>query len=76
MMKICSGCPLPLGCDRARKCMAGGFVPEPKPPLGLIPHRVWVQRRILDILQAMSRYLEADQKIPQEWIDELRDHNE
>ncbi len=42
-----------------------------KPPLGLVPRFVVVQRRTLDILDAMRRYVEAGMSIPVEWRKEL-----
>ena len=41
-----------------------------KPPLGLMPHKFWVEERITNILQAVNRYIEDDREIPTEWIEE------
>jgi len=41
-----------------------------KPPLGLQPHKYWVEERITNILQAVNRYIEDDREIPTEWIEE------
>jgi hypothetical protein len=47
----------------------------PKPPIGLIPQNIFLElqnkQRVQDILDACSRYNEANMDIPQEWIDEL-----
>ena len=46
-----------------------------KPPIGLIPQNIFLElqnkQRVQDILDACSRYNEANMNIPQEWIDEL-----
>jgi hypothetical protein len=49
---------------------------EKKPPLGVMPRDIWDHCRQLNLLAAMSRYVEEDFKIPPEWIDELNDLNE
>lgn len=41
-----------------------------KPPIGLMPHKFWVEERIQNILDAIDRYIQADMKIPIEWIEE------
>ena len=48
--------------------------PEPeyiKPPLGLCPEYVWASNRAADILAAMTRYVDAGEKMPSEWLIEL-----
>ena len=42
-----------------------------RPPLGLIPHRIWVCKRIVEILDALKRYGEEKKPAPVEWTDEL-----
>jgi hypothetical protein len=46
-----------------------------KPPIGLLPQNIFLElqnkQRVQDILDACSRYNEANMNIPQEWIDEL-----
>ncbi len=53
---------------------------EKKPPLGLRPRKVWQKERdqvlsdrIKDIIQAMSRYFDADKDIPVTWFFELNE---
>jgi len=46
--------------------------PKP-PPIGLMPLAMYNQQRVLDILAAMGRYVQAKKRIPDEWFDELRD---
>lgn len=41
-----------------------------KPPLGIIPHKLWVEKRVIDIIHAASRFKSAGLPIPQEWQDE------
>ena len=41
-----------------------------KPPLGLMPHSVFLLRRLEEIFQAIERYYEASMQIPIEWIEE------
>lgn len=49
-----------------------------KPPLGLRPRKYFElevkQNRINEIIDAMSRYSQANKPIPIEWIDELRQY--
>jgi len=42
-----------------------------KPPLGLMPERFHKRYRMLDILAAMRRYVDAGKYVPDEWIGEL-----
>lgn len=42
-----------------------------KPPLGLIPHSIWVDTRIVEILAAMESFAEAQKPAPIEWTQEL-----
>lgn len=44
-----------------------------KPPLGLIPKRIRQQERFLEICEAISRYYNAGEKIPIEWIKEYNE---
>lgn len=44
-----------------------------KPPLGLLPSKIYRQQRALDIVWAIERYIKADKLVPQEWIRELED---
>ena len=42
-----------------------------KTPLGLCPEYVWASNRAADILAAMTRYVDAGEKMPSEWLIEL-----
>ena len=42
-----------------------------KPPLGIMPESLFLEQRLHDILEAISRYQEADMPIPPEWSDEM-----
>jgi hypothetical protein len=44
-----------------------------RPPLGLKPRSIHERMRLLEILEAMHRYVKADKKIPSEWHDEFND---
>ena len=50
---------------------------QEKPPLGLMPRSVFEskceQQRVIDILDAMERYSNADKVIPVDWVSELRE---
>ena len=41
-----------------------------KPPLGLMPKRIWDLQRKQDINNAMERYCKANKDIPWEWVQE------
>lgn len=41
-----------------------------KPPLGVIPKKIWKKQRLEELRGAVERYLEANQRIPIEWIEE------
>lgn len=43
------------------------------PPLGVMPRDMWDRKRQEDLAEAMYRYLEADMKIPKEWLDEYNE---
>lgn len=45
-----------------------------QPPLGVIPHFIWVEHRVIKITEAMKRYSAAKMLIPIEWIEELENH--
>lgn len=41
-----------------------------KPPLGVIPKKIWKEQRLRELRDAVGRYLEANQIVPIEWIEE------
>lgn len=63
---------------------ADGWVPIPfeiageskleKPFPEIIPHSRWVELRVIDLLHAIERNIEAGEPIPDEWRDELNRH--
>lgn len=55
--------------ERAEECIQKPIAE--KPPLGLMPRRIWDEKRRMDITEAMLRYSEVGKKIPDEWIEEL-----
>lgn len=46
---------------------------EQKPPLGLMPRKLWNEQRYNDICSAMSRYNDCGKQIPNEWIEEYNE---
>lgn len=50
------------------------FMNQPKiPPLGIMPRQIWESRRVMDILKAMDRYVEANTPIPLNWVEEYNE---
>ncbi len=47
-----------------------------KPPIGLLPTHLWKNKRMMDISDAIARYVYNYKKIPNEWIVELEELNE
>lgn len=43
------------------------------PPLGIIPKKIWKEQRLGDLRDAIDRYLEANQRVPVEWIEEYNE---
>jgi hypothetical protein len=43
---------------------------QPKPPLGIMPRYLWIEKRIQDLAEAIGRYIESPFPIPTEWVDE------
>ena len=41
-----------------------------KPPIGIMPKYLWERRRFYDLIETIKRYLDAEKKIPVEWIEE------
>lgn len=46
---------------------------QPTPPVGLRPKWLIDQQRAMEIILAMSRFVEAGTKIPRDWFEELSD---
>jgi len=40
------------------------------PPLGIKPKCIWIEERQGALLEAINRYIQADMKIPVEWVEE------
>lgn len=45
----------------------------PKPPRGIMPKEIWLEKRHDALGQAIERYLAADRNIPLKWIEEYND---
>jgi hypothetical protein len=41
-----------------------------KPPLGVIPKKLWSERRLKELSEAMYRYISVGSRIPEEWVKE------
>lgn len=48
-------------------------IPLPKPPLGLTPRFIIEEKRIFEIVEAISRYINVEKEIPIEWIEEYNE---
>ncbi len=46
-----------------------------KPPLVVMPRKIWENDRQLNLLAAMARYVEEYIPIPQDWLQELNELN-
>ena len=44
-----------------------------KPPLGVMPKEIWIEKRKLDLSRAINEYVAARIPFKHEWIDELKD---
>lgn len=44
-----------------------------KPPLGIMPHHIWIDKRIKELRTATAKYIMDGTKIPIEWIEEYND---
>ena len=41
-----------------------------KPPLGIMPRKLWDEKRMVDLVDASRRYKKAGMDIPTEWQEE------
>ena len=44
-----------------------------KPPIGLMPRHLHIEKRIFDIKDAMNRYIDQKVPIPLEWYEEYNE---
>ncbi len=44
-----------------------------KPPLGILHRKLWEEKRLDELCQAIFRYMQAELKIPVEWIQEYNE---
>jgi hypothetical protein len=44
-----------------------------KPPIGLMPRRIFMLQRLRDISEAIDRYIGANMQIPIEWVIEYNE---
>jgi hypothetical protein len=40
------------------------------PPIGIMPRKLWDDRRFSELADAIIRYSEAKLRVPDEWLDE------
>lgn len=40
------------------------------PPIGIAPKYIWIEERQRALLEAINRYIQANMKIPIEWVEE------
>ena len=45
-----------------------------KPPLGIEPEVVWVERRVAELGEAINRYINAGIEVPAYWVEEYNRH--
>ena len=43
-----------------------------KPPLGIMPERLWKQERLFNLIHAINRYLLASKDVPGKWFIEMQ----
>lgn len=41
-----------------------------KPPIGIIPKKIWIEQRINEIRRAVNEYINAGMRVNVEWIEE------
>ncbi|GED35004.1 hypothetical protein P9G84_31905 [Brevibacillus centrosporus] len=47
-----------------------------KPPLGLMPRKIWEEKRLDEVVSAIARYLNVNRTIPREWVEEYNELTE
>lgn len=57
----------------AEQLMAPPMPKVKKPPIGLMPKRIWLSMRFNDIKSAIERYTADNHTIPIEWIEEYNE---
>ena len=45
--------------------------PQTKPPLGIMPEKIWKQKRAFDLIECVARYSTAGMPVHNEWLAEL-----
>lgn len=43
-------------------------------PIGIMPEKIWIEHRVMDISDAVVRYLNVNKKVPEEWYEERNRH--
>lgn len=52
-------------CDKTRETS--------KPPLGIVPRKIWEDKRLEEIKSAILRYIDSRHAIPLEWVEEYNE---
>lgn len=47
-------------------------IEETKPPIGIIPQEIWIEKRVVDLSETIHRYIMAGYPIPSEWVIEFQ----
>ncbi len=42
-----------------------------KPPLGIMPRQIWMQKRFDDLIGTVDRFRQANTAVPREWYKEI-----
>jgi hypothetical protein len=65
---VCNrACPYVYGAN----CLPSSADTLKKPPIGVMPHSIWLNKRKEDLLQAIRRFIEANKTPNEEWVLEL-----
>lgn len=44
-----------------------------KPPLGIMPRKLWEEKRLDDLRQAITLFAEHNRPVPVEWVEEYNE---
>lgn len=44
-----------------------------KPPIGLMPKKLWIEERYILVKHAIQRYMESNIEVPTEWMEEYNE---
>ena len=59
---------------RCLNCIDNIMSEYKKPPLGVMPRDIFLEKRCIDIVKAISAYYQFDGRLPEiEWVEELNE---